>query len=134
MNIIKGYPPNYEAIVNAIGKPASNFMFTYGHDIYFPMGLQISPAILVHEMVHERQQTTGFLHTPEKWWKKYLKDTSFRYEQELEAYREQWQFVQRQVKDREMRNKLVVEMARFLSSSNYGNVVTFQEALEQIKK
>lgn len=134
MKIIKGYPPNYAEICKAIGKPESNYMFTYGDTIYFPEGRSLDgrPDIIAHEEVHERQQSGWFM-SPEKWWRRYLKDNTFRYKQELEAYRLQWHYIQRHVRDREMRNKLLNEFARMLSSKNYGNVVRFNDAMYQIK-
>lgn len=132
MRVIKGYPPNYEEICAALGKPAANYMFTYGDAIYFPMGVDIPLDILAHEAVHEIQQSKWYMN-PKRWWKRYLKDKVFRYKEELEAYRKQWQFVQSHVRDREMRNKMLNQMARDLSSANYGSIVKLNEAVDQIK-
>jgi hypothetical protein len=134
MKIIKGYPPNYSAIIDAL-HPAGNFIFTYGDTIYSPTTEILDEEIIEHERVHERQQTENDKQFgPRKWWERYLIDGSFRWRQELEAYRAQWEYLERYEPDRNKRHKKLVEMARFLSSPSYGNLVGFAEAMEKIKK
>lgn len=132
MKIVKGYPPNHAEIVEML-HPAPNYIFTYGDTVFSPTTDVIPPDILAHESVHERQQTSKWHFSPTRWWKKYLIDPQFRYEQELEAYQAQYQFVKAHVRDRNMVHKLLHEMGRALSSANYGNVVGFSEAVEKIK-
>lgn len=127
MKIAIGYPPNFKQIKEILN-PADNYIFTYGDTIYSPKTAAIPRDILVHEMMHEGQQKD-----PKKWWDRYLKDPQFRLEQETEAYQRQWEFVKNNLRDREMAYKMLVQMARDLSSKNYGNLITFSEAMEKIK-
>lgn len=131
MNIIKGYPPNYLEIEKAL-HPSKDFMFTYGDTIYWPMGLPIRQDVMVHEEVHMKQQS-GFFMPPKRWWKKYLASPRFRFEQEVEAFQAQWGFIATYCKDREMRIKLLNEMARNLSNPAYGKIVSYADALQVIK-
>lgn len=137
MKIVKDYPPNHAQIVDVL-HPSGNYVFTYGDTIYSPTTEILPPDIMVHEQVHMQQQTKdeGWFkrESPRKWWDKYLLDGRFRFQEELEAYQMQWRFVQRSVKDREMAHKMLVQMARDLSSANYGNLVGFSEAMEKIKE
>ena len=133
MLIVKGYPPNHSAIVDAL-HPAGNFIFTYGHTIYSPTTDQLEEDIIEHEREHEQQQTRiDEKFGPRKWWDRYLIDGNFRFNQELEAYRRQWDYIEHYEPDRNKRHAKVVEMAKFLSSASYGNLVTFSEAMAKIK-
>ena len=60
---------------------------TIGDTLYNPGGHEITSDLLVHENVHARQQEGKDL---EKWVDRYLTDTEFRKQIELEAYREQY--------------------------------------------
>lgn len=133
MKIVKGYPPNHAAIVDAL-HPAGNFIFTYGDTIYSPMTDVLEDDIIAHEEAHERQQTRNDdKFGPRKWWERFLIDGVFRFREELEAYREQWEYIERYEPDRNVAHAKLVNMARFLSSPSYGNMCTFSEAMEKIK-
>jgi len=105
-------------------------VFTYGDVIH-----SINPIpkdLMQHELVHVRQHRE-YEGGPDAWWERYLEDAEFRTSQELEAYREQWKYVQRTVKDR---NKAIVYLrhyAQSLSGTMYGEVMTYGEALKAIK-
>lgn len=86
----------------------------------------LSPDLMVHEMVHiEQQAKVGVIN----WVYDFLEYPSKRLEYELEAYRKQL----KSIKDREKRNKIRMESARNLSSSLYGNIISYQEAWEKLK-
>src|SRR5258708_5588964 len=85
-------PPNIEDIRKVFPDLQKGTVFTYGDTIYAPdiySEAQIESHIHVHEDVHARQQQN-----PEEWWAKYLSDPNFRLSQELEAYGEQFRYVQ----------------------------------------
>lgn len=90
MKIIKSYPPNFREIVKVFPmarKPG--VIFAYAPYIYAPPGavLPLTPHLEAHEAVHlERQQSIGV----EMWWKTYLQNRQFRYEEELFAHIEEY--------------------------------------------
>jgi hypothetical protein len=86
--IIKDYPPNYEKIKEVFNPPESA-CYCYGDDLYNPSGNKLEEHILVHENVHRLQQNGD----PETWWNKYLVDKEFRKNQEVEAYKVQYNFI-----------------------------------------
>lgn len=136
MKVIKAFPPNY-AEIDAALRPAKTFIFTYGDTVYFPMQgengcmKELRQDLVVHEAIHYAQQSR-FLMNPAKWWKRYLADPEWRFEQELEAYRKQWAFISENC-NRKDRKALLDDMAKILSSRSYGNVCTYREAAELIQ-
>jgi len=105
-------------------------VFTYGDTIH--SAGPIPKDLMVHELVHVKQHRE-YPGGPDMWWERYLEDDKFRYEQELEAYRKQYQWVKNNVKDREKVHKHFMHYAQCLSGSMYGKLVTLQEAMKQIK-
>lgn len=133
MEIKDKYPPNIQKIRETFSSYTfdnSQTFFAYLPYIYNPSGIEIPTDLLFHESIHLKQQGNN----PEQWWDKYLSDAKFRLEQELEAYRQQYKFAKKIIKDR---NKLAIglmRMANCLSGPMYGNLLTQKEALEKIKK
>lgn len=129
MQIIEQYPPVYERILKAGMKPGDNVIYTYGENIYNPNKLNIPDYLLVHEGVHAEQQGDD----PDKWWDRYLKDTKFRLDQELEAYGKQLSFICKHIKDRNKRDFYLRDIATFLSSDIYGKMVSYNEVYNMLK-
>lgn len=102
-------------------------IFTYGDTIHTKNDL--SDELLVHEKTHIKQQLS-YPGGPDKWWEKYFKDEQFRLEEELQAYRKQVAWIKARVKGRQQRFEAIKPIARLLSSSMYGNIISFQEALK----
>jgi len=130
MKIVNEYPPVYERICEVIGKPPENALYAYGDTIYNPSGLTIPEDVIAHEEIHELQQGGD----PVDWWNKYLADPEFRLDQELEAYRHQYKFIQNKTKDRELLNFYLRHFAKALSGPMYGNLMGFEEAITKIKQ
>lgn len=86
----------------------------------------LTKDLLVHELVHLRQQEAIGL---KEWVYDFLYDPQKRLDYEVEAYREQLQ----SIKDRNHRVKIWYESARQLSSSLYGNIIEYQDALDKIR-
>src|SRR3990167_2140295 len=85
IEIVKEYPPIWDRVLASGMKPdAETIVFTYGNKIYIPSGKSLSDDLLVHEAIHTKQQNGK----PDEWWDKYIVDTKFRFDQELEAYAE----------------------------------------------
>jgi hypothetical protein len=122
-------PPVYDRCVERFGVDwNNNVAFTYGKVLHckeYP-----TPDLIVHEEVHTIQQTKIGI---EEWWNKYLADNEFRLSQELEAYRKQYQFLKRVILDRNKLNKYNVWIAKTLSGSMYGNIITYSEAFKLIR-
>ncbi len=122
------YPPNYEDIKRAFKLDGSQ-VFCYGDVLYNPNNHTVPEHLLVHERVHEAQQT-GFFMNPKKWWKRYIEDPQFRLYQEVEAYQEQFKFISTEVKDKNTLLKLKTLIAKELSGPMYGNMVGYTEAFD----
>ena len=127
MKIVNTPPPNYKEIQKYF--PDANYekgvLFTYGNTCYCK---SITPDLVVHEEIHTRQQTN-----PDEWWNKYFTDKQFRLEQEVEAYRNQWIYIDNNVKDRNQKARMLHKIAVDLSGSLYGNLVSYNEAISLIK-
>lgn len=103
--------------------------WTFGDTIYNPHKGALDRALLVHEVTHMKQQQD----TPVAWWHKYLQDEHFRYEQELEAYKNQYIVYTQEIKDKNALFRALYSLATDLSGPMYGNVVSKQRALSLIK-
>lgn len=128
MEIIKDYPPNWKLIKQSF-KVADNVLFCYGHKLYNPSDCYVDPIVMKHEEVHEKQQGDN----PEEWWARYLVDPSFRFCEELQAYQTQYREIKRKFKDKNTQARMLNTLATDLSSANYGNVCSYQEALMSIR-
>lgn len=127
------YPPDkiYKKAKKQFGDSIINFekgtTFTIGSTIHCVV--RPPKDLLAHELTHVRQQTAmGW----KKWWRRYFKDVEFRYSQEIEAYRNQYNWIKNNVKDRNSQSKYLVFYARSLSGKLYGNLKTFDEAYNEI--
>lgn len=123
MKIINDFPPNIEQI-RAKFKLHKGIVFTYGDILYNPDRSYIDVALIVHEETHMKQQS----YSPEEWWNKYLVDPSFRLSQELEAYRNQYMKLKKNIKDPFKLGQRIDKLAQDLSGDIYGNLLSFNEA------
>ena len=130
--ILKRYPPNYHEILKALPsvKNRPNAIFTYAPYIYWPAGLSLPLDFHEHEEVHIQQQN-ALEGGAAEWWTRYLQDPKFRLEQELQAYRVQWQYAK--IYNRKKRRELLQKIAGDLSSPMYGNLLTKEQAIESIQ-
>lgn len=123
-----GLPPNIDEIRKHL-QPGRGTVYTYGDTIYFPRPQSITPDLMVHEEVHIRQQEKG---GPEKWWSRYFVDQQFRLDQELEAYRAQYQYMLANM-NRAVRRKRLKDIASDLSGPMYGKLISKATAIELIQ-
>ena len=128
MKILIEHPPNIQKIRRKFTLRDTT-IFTYGNILYNPNNGYISEDLVAHEETHARQQGDD----PAAWWKKYLKDPEFRLQQEVEAYRNQYKKFLEKCKDRQKIFLFVRKIAGDLSSSLYGNMVDYYEAVKLIK-
>lgn len=122
------YPPNFEEIVKVFPITGKE-IFAYGGIIYNPSGQEVSKSLIEHEKVHFLQQELVGL---DVWWKNYLHDAAFRFDQELPAHICEYRVARRGV-PREEAARIRFHIADRLSSKLYGNIATRQEALRLIK-
>jgi len=126
MKIINEFPPNYKKIEKVFNLSGITPVFTYGDTIYNPHKCIIPRDLIIHEETHMRQQ-----YYPTEWWDRYLIDPTFRLEQELEAYRNQFKFYRGAVKGW---MPFLKRIASDLSGRMYGNIISYQDAFNAILK
>lgn len=128
LEVVIDTPPNYK-MLKKVFKVADNILFCYGHTLYNPSDCYIDPIVMKHEEVHEIQQGDN----PEAWWQRYLVDSAFRFCRELEAYQKQFLEIKKKFKDKNTQARMLNTLAADLSSSNYGSVCSYNEALMSIR-
>ena len=126
--IVKGWPPNIEAIRKVLPVTKRN-IFSWDGTIYSPGGGQLSPALIAHEEVHFEQQAGD----PKSWWQKFLASPEFRLQQELPAHRTEYREFCRLNKDRNARAAYLNSLGRRLSHPMYGKIITAAAAMQEIK-
>ena len=129
---VDGLPPNFDAIVAVLPDAANpGVMFAYGDKVY---GTGI-PHVLTrelndHERVHLERQGAD----PDSWWKQYLADPAFRYDEELIAHRAEYHtFCCRHINPVK-RAQFLLAISKRLSSSLYGAGVTLEKAMADIRE
>lgn len=125
-----GHPPNYEEICHYIPavRKQPNVIFTYGDVIYVPQrGRPLPYHLMVHETTHRYQHEEAG--GPELWWSRYLRDKEFRLDQEVKCYRRQWGAMTSRERQEHLHG-----IAKDLSGPMYGNLVTYEEAVDLITK
>lgn len=133
MKVVNEYPPNYEAICEAIPgvKEGESIIFTYGDTVYAPnTPKELSDHLWQHEATHVNQQKQMGV---EEWWAKYLVDPAFRLEQELQAYRVQYNVVKRK-RNWQLTEHVLNQISRDLAGDMYGNILTKAEARKLITR
>lgn len=124
-------PPVWDKLVEQFNPNWERTAVAYGDTIHAKYDLP--KDVDVHERIHLRQQ--GYTKAgAKKWYEKYLKDPTFRYEQELEAYREQYKYLSTTIKDRNELARKAYALATTLSGEMYGALVNRTQALLEITK
>lgn len=122
--IYSEHPPNYKAIAKTFGiKNSGGIVFTYGDKLYVPSGQEPDKPLMRHEETHARQQANIGV---KAWWDRYLVDPQFRFEQELEAYRNQYRSMA--TLTLEQRIGYLNHIATDLAGPMYGNLMTKDQA------
>lgn len=129
MELVKGLPPNIKEIQEVFGETPKEVVFTYGSKVYIQDMETIPDHIKIHETVHIKQQNND----PEGWWKKYLSDQVFRLQEEIEAYGTQFAWVKKNTRGDKFHKDVLYILARDLSSSMYGNLLSIGEAESKIR-
>lgn len=131
MKILEENPPNNlrETIASFGMLPHNGVIYTYGDTIYNPSGIDLPDHLITHEETHCGQQGTD----PDAWWDRYLQDQYFRIEQETAAYARQFAKICTRVRDRNQRNRILLDLSRILAGPVYGNVISKDAAFRAIK-
>lgn len=141
MKIVVGYPPNFELIKASLPDADGTHTYCYGDTIYNPSGKRLTYDIQYHEFIHmQRQEEMG----KDVWWYTWLTDHRFRLAEEIKAYGEQYLYAKGKIieadelarkEDKHLGGgannilRLFKEsIARALSCSAYGNLLSYSEA------
>lgn len=122
-------PPNLEKIKEILEIRDAKMIFCWGDVIYNPHKLSIADHLIIHEQKHSDQQGNN----PQEWWNKYLEDKDFRLSQELEAYREQYKFAKKWIKDRNTLARFLWQISGDLTKFYKLDIIQ-SEAMKQIKQ
>lgn len=126
-------PPIWEGVMQQFQINTDATIFTYGDVIYNPAEFHIEDEYIWHESIHAAQQG----HSEEgaaNWWVRYFQDQYFRIDQEAKAYAAQYDFWCKTNKDRNWRNKKLIQHSHTLASGMYGSVVSPGGAMRLIKQ
>lgn len=125
MKVIIAYPPLYDRIKKKFDVEGKQVFFCWGDTIYNPSGVDIPPQIHVHERRHSHQQSSD----PESWWLKYIDDVDFRLNQEIDAHRDELQFVLSNPRySRRDRRAAKITIPSRLCGPLYGGQIPMREA------
>lgn len=127
MKISTQKPPVWDEVEKKFGiKWESGVLVAYGDTIHTRTG-RVSPDLIIHESVHFKQQEA--IGGPEKWWEKYLTDSNFRFEQELEAYGKQCDYIRSYIHNHKKRANMFNHIWHSMAEM-YGDMVTYKQAAE----
>ena len=128
--ILKEKPPHWDKLLEKFpNADEKTVAVTYGDKIYCQCDM--SEDLLTHELVHVQQQTKM---GRDIWWDEYMKNPLFVYEQELEAYREQYAFfVKKYAGDRNRLFRIKYAIAKILSGPLYNNAKTHSEVMKELE-
>ena len=124
-------PPIWDNVCAAF-KIIPHAIFTYGKTIYNPDKIQIPHDLIEHEKVHMEQQNYNDTDAA-LWWGRYLREESFRLDQEARAYGRQYAVICQTVKDRNIRSRYLVALAMSLSGPLYNKIIEHSESMKLIK-
>ena len=69
----------------------------------------------------------------EAWWRLYLESDQFRLEEEVMAYVAEANFIKKNIPNREVRAKMIYDIAQTFSSDLYRGIITLQDALKILR-
>jgi hypothetical protein len=130
--IVKAFPPNFVELKRNFPCGVET-IFAFGDRIYRPNGRMIFPYVLVHEQLHcARQLAMGV----EAWWRKYIDESAFRFEEELVAHRAEYRHYCEHaipLPSQASKSRMLDAIARRLSGPLYGGLISLQRAKDMIQ-
>lgn len=131
MRVVVDRPPMYSEIVERFPAAAKvGVVFTWEDTIFNPSRAVLHRDLEAHEEVHRDQQA---LVGPRPWWKRYLAENAFRLEQEIPAYRRQYQVACSFIPYRTARQTKLRLLAQDLSSPIYDSMISLAAAIRAIR-
>ena len=127
MKLSHSLPPNYGEIVKFV-RPNPRTLFCYGDTIYAPGVETISKEIHAHELVHSKRQGGD----PEEWWHRYLRDISFRVQEEVLAHMAEYTEHLSGSPNRHERRGYLKFVVRRLVGPLYGKILTPASAKQAV--
>ena len=116
MKFSKEKPPNWSRLEKVFNVEwGGSLVVAYGDTIHHTN--PIDPSTVIHEGVHLLRQED-----PEQWWERYIRDSRFRFEEEILAYREQYKFLKATIKDRNQLARMLWKLASDLSDPKMYNL------------
>lgn len=115
MKIEIAEPPMIEEIDAAFKSRGQSVLYAWGDTIYNPTGIPIPDFLFAHEAMHGQRQNGSI----ETWWRRYIDDVEFRYVEELAAHREEFRVQAARIRDRNVREKLLMHVAARLVAPLY---------------
>jgi hypothetical protein len=105
-------------------------MFAYAPNIHAKDIDSLEDDVIEHELVHIRRQGDD----PQVWWERFLTDPAFRLEEELVAYKRQYNYLKGKKIDRNVLDKRVRTWSHNLSGRAYGFLTDYQSAYNNITR
>ena len=134
MEIITGYPPNFDKISEALpGAHKEGVIFAYHPYVYKPHGApKLRPDLIAHESVHLKRQAEG--EGPEQWWDDYISSAAFRLEEEGLAHLAEARSLAKQAGkcNRKKRREIATRIGGRLASSLYSAGTSKKAAVKVI--
>ena len=132
LKVSRDKPPIWDRLVDKFNvvweRDGIALVVAYDDTIY--CSSEPTPDVIEHELVHLIQQK---IEGAKEWWDKYLEDQKFRLEQEIPAYRRQYEVLKIAIRDRNLLARELARLARDLSSRQYGGIIGYSEALKSIR-
>lgn len=135
MDIIVAKPPMWDEISKVFQIEGKPVIFSWGRKIYNPAAVPIRPELLQHEAVHGERQINGQVNgnaeeSIREWWHQYLADAEFRLDEEVRAHRAEYRWLcsDQRLKDRNLREHALRNIAARLSAPLYGGMISYREA------
>lgn len=131
MKISHEKPPHF-AIMHYFFKCDWNrTAFAFGDTVYSMA--ELPDHIIEHEKVHLDQQFHSVF-CAWIWLVLYICSKRFRYKMELQAYRVHWEYFKINYRNTTEQSYFLSKIARDLSGKLYGNLVSYDEAIDAITK
>lgn len=129
MQIVIGYPPNYDEIIKVFRPIPKGVIFCWRNTIFNPGNIDVTYSLLAHEKVHRARQGGD----TEGWWRQYLMSPMFRLREEIPAHHAEYLEMLKDANRNDRRRALKVISGR-LSGRLYGGLVSRREAQRLVLK
>lgn len=140
MKIIRAYPPNFVAIRTAFPQVVGRqgILYAWGDRVYNPSGVNVPWWLHEHEETHGKRQLAGTVlrHGEDSpvnaWWDRYIRDATFRLEEEIPAHQAEWRVFKSIKLNHKDQKTYLASMAQRLSGPLYNNMISLADAIKEI--